>query len=64
MKNKDIKYYTVKQVSNLLQLHNQSVLKLINDGQLEALKLHRTYRVSVNSLADFVKRYSSRKPRS
>jgi excisionase family DNA binding protein len=63
MNNKDTKYYTVKQVSNLLQLHNQSVLKFINDGRLEALKLHRTYRISVNSLADFIKSCSTRKPR-
>jgi excisionase family DNA binding protein len=48
------KFYTVQEVSTLLQVHWQSVLNYIKKGDLEALKLGKGYRISQESLDKFV----------
>lgn len=50
----DDKYYTVQEVSSLLQVHWQSVLNYIKAGQLEAVKLGKGYRISQTALDSFI----------
>lgn len=42
-------YITVKDASINLKLSKQSVRKLIRDQELEAIKIHREYRINVAS---------------
>jgi excisionase family DNA binding protein len=53
------KFYTVQEVSTLLQVHWQSVLNYIKKGDLEALKLGKGYRISQESLDKFIALHST-----
>lgn len=50
----DKKYYTVQEVADLLKLHWQSVLTYIKNGELEAVKLGKGYRISQLALDSFI----------
>lgn len=50
----DKKYYTVQEVADLLKLHWQSVLTYIKNGELEAVKLGKGYRISLQALDSFI----------
>lgn len=50
----DKKYYTVQEVADLLKLHWQSVLTYIKNGELEAIKLGKGYRISQQGLDSFI----------
>ena len=50
----DKKYYTVQEVADLLKLHWQSVLTYIKNGDLEAVKLGKGYRISQQALDTFI----------
>lgn len=50
----DKKYYTVQDVADLLKLHWQSVLTYIKNGELEAVKLGKGYRISQKALDIFI----------
>jgi excisionase family DNA binding protein len=54
------KYLTVNEVAELLQIHWQTVLTYIKQGQLTALKLGKGYRISPEALDAFVKKHSTR----
>ena len=56
----DKKYYTVQEVADLLKLHWQSVLTYIKNGELEALKLGKGYRISQIALETFISKRSTR----
>lgn len=56
----DIAYYTVQEVADLLKLHWQSVLTYIKKGELEALRLGKGYRISQQSLDDFIANRSTK----
>lgn len=47
-------YYTVAQVANILQVHWQTVLNYIKMGKLKAIRLGKGYRISKESLEEFV----------
>lgn len=47
-------YYTVKQVSNILQVHWQTVLNYIKSHKIIAIKLGKGYRISKNDLDNFI----------
>ncbi len=55
------KYYTVDQISKLLQIHWQSVLNYIKRGELDAVRIGRGYRISASALQHFVDNNSTRK---
>lgn len=50
----DKTYYTVQEVADLLKLHWQSVLTYIKNGELEAVKLGKGYRISQKALDGFI----------
>lgn len=52
----DIGFYTVDEVSEILGLSNQTIRKLIRNGQLYAIKLGRVYRIPKSSLAQLKSR--------
>lgn len=49
------KYLTVTEVAERLQVHWQSVLTYIKNGELEAVKLGRGYRISEEAIEAFIK---------
>ena len=51
-------FLTVEQVAEALQVHWQTVLNYIKSGKLEALRLGKGYRISQESLNEFVKQNS------
>ncbi len=57
----DKKYYTVQEVADLLKLHWQSVLTYIKNGELEALKLGKGYRISQIALETFISKRTTKK---
>lgn len=56
----DKAYYTVQEVADLLKLHWQSVLTYIKKEELEALRLGKGYRISQQSLDDFIAKRSTK----
>lgn len=56
----DKKYYTVQEVAELLKLHWQSVLTYIKNGQLEAVKLGKGYRISHTALETFISTHTTK----
>lgn len=57
----DKKYYTVQEVADLLKLHWQSVLTYIKNGELEAVKLGKGYRISQQALDSFIAKRTTKK---
>lgn len=53
MKNNN--FYTVEQVSEILQIHWQTVLNYIKGGKLKALRLGKGYRISKEEIDKFVR---------
>lgn len=49
------KHLTVAEVAERLQVHWQSVLTYIKNGELEAVKLGRGYRISEEAVEAFIK---------
>jgi len=55
MKNYSTKQFlTVEQISELLQVHWQTVLRLIRSGDLPAFKLGRGYRITKKDFDEFI----------
>lgn len=50
------KHFKVKQVADYLQLHWQTILKLIRQGELPAAKIGGRYRISKEDLHEFIER--------
>lgn len=57
---KNNSYYTVKQISELLQVHWQTILNYIKNDKLKAVKLGKGYRISQEALDNFIKLNSSK----
>lgn len=54
-------YFTVRQVTELLQLHWQTILKYIRQRKLKAAKFGREYRISPEDLDEFIQQAKERK---
>ena len=48
-------FYTVKEVSDRLRVSLRSVYRLIERGELKALRIGDTYRISAESLNAFIR---------
>ncbi len=48
-------YYTAKQVSTMLQVAHETVLRWIRTGKLHAVQLDRGYRIDKKDLDAFLK---------
>lgn len=46
--------YTVEEIAKLLQLHRNSVVKLINNKKLESIKIGKLYRITDKQLERFL----------
>lgn len=49
-----MQFYTLEQVANLLKVHRTYVSRLVVEGQLNALKIGRTYRIAQGGLTEFL----------
>ena len=58
------KYLTVTEVAERLQVHWQSVLTYIKNGELEAVKLGRGYRISEEAIEAFIKSRTTKRQAS
>lgn len=50
---------TAEQVAKTLQVHHFTVLKLIKQGKLKAVKLGRVYRIKPSAVDAFIDKYST-----
>lgn len=50
----DIKFYTVREVAELLQVTAQTVRSYIRQGRLEATRIGRPLLITENNLKDFL----------
>ena len=48
------KYYTVKDISKILNMHEESIRRAIRQGRLDSSKFGRDHRISHNSLMEFM----------
>lgn len=46
--------FTVQEVADFLKTTRQQVRKMIQNGQLSAVKVGREYRITLSSLAEFI----------
>lgn len=60
MKENELEFLTVAQVSAKLQIHWQTVLSYIKSGRLNALRIGNRYRIAIIDLQDFVNRRSTK----
>lgn len=61
----DYQLLTVKDVASILTIGTRSVLDLIKEGELAAVKVNaRTYRVTPKALEDFLAKNSTAPPRN
>ena len=61
MKDNELEFLTVSQVSKKLQIHWQTTLSYIKTGRLNAVKIGNGYRISKQDLLDFVSKQSTRR---
>ena len=50
---------TAEQVARMLQVHHLTVLKLIKQKKLKAVKVGRVYRILPQAVNDFLKKYAT-----
>jgi excisionase family DNA binding protein len=48
------KLYTVDEVAAILKVHRNTVIMLINTGELKAAKIGRQYRIKETDLNDYI----------
>jgi excisionase family DNA binding protein len=58
--NKD--YYTVDQISNMINIHPKTIQRYIREGKLRAAKIGKGWRVSGHDLSIFIENDSYEKP--
>jgi excisionase family DNA binding protein len=51
--------WTAEQVAETLQVHHLTVLKLIKNKKLKAVKVGRVYRIKPQAIQEFLKKYST-----
>jgi excisionase family DNA binding protein len=51
----ELKYYTVKEVSEILQAHWQTILNYIKDGKLKAIRVGKGYRIPASAIEEYAK---------
>lgn len=61
MKQDDLEFLTVVQVSAKLQVHWQTVLNYVRRKQLNAVRIGNGYRISKKDFADFISKRSTKK---
>jgi excisionase family DNA binding protein len=50
------KYYTVKDISKMLKIHEETVRRAIRDGRLDSVKFGRDYRIKHESFIKFLEK--------
>lgn len=54
-------YYTVEQISNMLNIHPKTIQRYIREGKLRAVKIGKGWRVSGHDLSTFIENDSYEK---
>lgn len=60
--NKD--YYTVDEISNMLNIHPKTIQRYIREGKLRAAKIGKGWRVTGHDLSTFIESNSDERPAS
>ncbi len=55
-------YYTVDQISNMLNIHPKTIQRYIREGKLRAAKIGKGWRVNGHDLSTFIENDSYEKP--
>ncbi len=56
------KYYTVEQVSKMLDIHPKTIQRQIREGKLHANKIGKSWRITGHDLSIFAENNDNRKP--
>jgi excisionase family DNA binding protein len=51
-----MKYYTVKEIADLLKVHEQTVFRWLREGKLESDKVGNNHRITDEQLNHFIKK--------
>jgi excisionase family DNA binding protein len=54
----DEKYYTISEIAEIFRIDRRSVRKLIDQGQIEAIKVLNEYRISQRAIEAYIRRQS------
>lgn len=57
-------YYTVEQISNMLNIHPKTIQRYIREGKLRAVKIGKGWRITGHDLSAFVESDSYERPSS
>ena len=57
-------YYTVDQISNMLNIHPKTIQRYIREGKLRAAKIGKGWRITGHDLSTFIENDSYEKPAS
>lgn len=55
-------YYTVDQISNMLNIHPKTIQRYIREGKLRAAKIGKCWRVTGHDLSTFIENDSNERP--
>jgi len=58
----DIKLYTLPEVSKIVRLARRTLYNYLKSGELKAVKIGGTWRVTEESLNEFINRESNQRP--
>ncbi len=61
MQQVDEQLYTPQEVADYLKVDVRTVYRWLRDGELNALRFRREYRISETDLRDFLKRHRTRR---
>lgn len=53
-----MKFYTRKEVAEILRVSDTTVFRILYEGQLGAMKVGRQWRISQNELDSYIKRHT------
>lgn len=57
-----LKFYTVPEVAEALRVHDMTVYRLLYSGELESIRIGRSFRIPVDAFHDYLERARRREP--
>jgi len=58
---KGTRLITAEEIANFFNVHIDTVIKWINAGLIEAIKINRTYRITEEELTAFIERQTQKR---
>jgi excisionase family DNA binding protein len=52
------KFYTIKEIADLLKVHPRTVRKMIHAKEIDAIRVRDEYRITESALEEYIRRQS------